>query len=206
MQNKHSTSGSLSPYRTLSALLISGSCLLSPGLVLADWQLDGASSSLYYVTNKASAIAELNTFKRLSGSITDAGAASLEIDLASVDTYIEIRDERMREHLFETGKFATATVRLSVDAAALNALPVGGSTSGSYTATLDLHGVEQELTAELQVVKLADSSLQIQTLRPLFVNAAVFGMAGGVEQLREIAGLPSINPTAIVNFTLVYRP
>jgi len=206
MQTKQSTFASLSPYRTLSALLISGSCLLSPGMVLADWQLDGAASSLYYVTNKASAIAELNTFKGLSGSITDAGAASLTIDLASVDTNIEIRDERMRDHVFETGKFATASVRLLVDATALKVLPVGGVSRGSYTATLGLHGIEQELTAELQVLKLADSSLQIQTLRPLFVNAAAFGMAPGVEQLREIAGLPSINPTAIVNFTLVYRP
>ncbi len=60
----------------------------------ADWNLNNSESSLYYVTSKAAAISEVNTFSRLNGAISDSGTASLEIDLASVDTTIEIRDEQ----------------------------------------------------------------------------------------------------------------
>ncbi len=171
----------------------------------AAWELDGAASSFYYVTSKASAVSEVNSFTSLSGAITDAGAASLAINLASVDTGIDIRNERMRDIVFQVAQNAQATVSVTVDAAALNALAVGESTTGTYTANVSLHGISQDMSAELKVVKLASNTLQVSTVRPLIVGAATFGLAEEVEQLREIANLTSINPNIVVNFTLVYN-
>ncbi len=171
----------------------------------AAWELDGAASSFHYVTSKASAVSEVNTFTGLSGAISDAGAASLAINLASVDTGIDIRNERMRDIVFQVAQHAQATVSVTVDAAALNALAVGDSMTGTYTANVSLHGISQDMTAELKVVKLASNSLQVSTVRPLIVGAASFGLAEEVEQLREIANLTSINPNIVVNFTLVYN-
>jgi polyisoprenoid-binding protein YceI len=152
----------------------------------AAWELDGAASSFYYVTSKASAVSEVNSFTSLSGAISDAGAASLAINLASVDTGIDIRNERMRDIVFQVAQHAQATVNVTVDTAALN-------------------GLDQDMSAELKVVKLAAGSLQVSTVRPLLVGAASFGLAEEVEQLREIASLPSINPNIVVNFTLIYN-
>lgn len=186
---------------SLSALALL-TCAMS---AQADWTLDGSASSLYYVTSKASAVSELNSFAGLSGSISEAGAASLVIDLASVDTKIEIRNERMRDLVFQVAQFPSATVSVSVDAAALAALPVGAATTGTYAAKVDLHGMSQELMAELQLIKLDATSVQVQTAQPLIVGAGLFGLMEGVEQLRVVAGLPSINPNVVVTFTLVYR-
>lgn len=171
----------------------------------AAWELDGAASSFHYVTSKASAVSEVNSFTGLSGAISDAGAASLAINLASVDTGIDIRNERMRDIVFQVAQFMEATVSVPVDAAALSALAVGDSMTGTYTATVSLHGINQEMAADLKVVKLADDSIQVSTVRPLIVGAAAFGLAEEVEQLRVIANLASINPNIVVNFTLVYN-
>lgn len=171
----------------------------------AAWELDGAASSFYYVTSKAAAVSEVNSFTGLSGAISDSGAASLAISLASVDTGIDIRNERMRDIVFQVAQHAEATVSVPVDAAVLDSLPVGESITGTYTATVSLHGLNQEVAADLKVVKLADDSIQVSTVRPLIVGAAAFGLEDEVEQLRVIANLASITPNIVVNFTLVYN-
>ena len=194
-----------STFSALSLLSLSvGSLAAAP--VQADWTLDGSASSLYYVTSKAAAISEVNRFNGLSGSISDAGVASLDIDLASVATNIEIRDQRMRELVFEVDRFPAAKVSLDVDAAALSGLEPGEVLAQQVEAQVSLHGMEQSVPANLVVTALADGGLQIHTAEPLLVAAASFGLAAGVEQLREVAGLPSINPNVVINFTLVYRP
>jgi len=65
----------------------------------ADWTLDNASSQLSFVTVKAQDVAEVHTFSELSGTVWKDGIASVTVQLASVDTLIPIRDERMREVL-----------------------------------------------------------------------------------------------------------
>jgi hypothetical protein len=184
--------------------LVAALILLSPA-AHAQWSLDGAASSFYYVTSKASAVSEVNTFGGLSGGITDAGTASLVLDLATVNTAIEIRDQRMRDIVFQVATFPSASVSASVDSAELDSMRPGMTVTGSYTATVDLHGMSQQLAADLQIVKLDASTLQVQLARPLLVGAGLFGLAEGVEQLREIAGLPAINPNVVVDFTLLYR-
>jgi len=56
----------------------------------------------------------------------------------------------------------------------------------------------------MQIVKNKEGGLIVTLARPLLINAALFGLASGVEELREIAKLPSINPNVIVDFTLQF--
>ena len=126
----------------------------------AEWTLDGDASSFYYVTSKAAAISEVNTFGGLSGAIADDGTATLVIDLATVNTAIEVRDQRMRDIAFKVGEFPTANVSVKVDAAALDGMAPGTLSTGSHTATVSLHGVSKDVMAELQIVKLdADTEI-----------------------------------------------
>jgi hypothetical protein len=173
--------------------------------VFADWSLDQQESSLYYVTSKAAAISEVNSFKGLSGSINATGEATLVISLSTVDTAIDIRNERMRDIVFKVVEFPEATVTLQVDADALDAMAPGTSSKGTYSASVNLHGVTQTMDAELEVLKSDANTMQIWLAKPLIVGAATFGLLEGVEQLKEIAGLPSINPNVVVDFTLVYN-
>ena len=178
--------------------------LLSTG-AHAEWTLDGAASSFYYVTSKAAAVSEVNSFGGLSGGIADDGTATLAIDLATVNTTIEVRDQRMRDIVFQVAEYPSADITVKIDAAALEAMAPGALNVGSYTATVHLHGLSAEYAADLQVIKLDADSILVNLAKPLLVGAISFGLAEGVEELRNLAGLPSINPNIVVDFTLVYN-
>jgi hypothetical protein len=84
-------------------------------------------------------------------------------------------------------------------------MSAGVSTTGSYTAHVDLHGVTQDIVADLQITKLEDDSVLVQVARPLIVAAPAFGLQAGVDELQKVAALPSITPGVVIDFTLVYR-
>lgn len=189
----------------LSLKLSAAALVLFGQTAQAEWTLDGAASSFHYVTSKASAISEINSFGTLAGGIADDGTATLAIDLASVNTAIEVRDQRMRDIVFQVAQYPQATVTVAVDAAALDAMQPGTSVTATYKAAVDLHGLQADYDAELQVIKLDADTVQVQLARPLLVGAVSFGLAQAVEELKTIAGLPSINPNVVVDFALVYN-
>jgi polyisoprenoid-binding protein YceI len=178
---------------------------LYPGTSAAEWILDNDASNLSFTSIKAGTIAETHSFGELAGSIGADGNASLVIDLDSIDTTIEIRDQRMRELLFDTSRYAVASVSLAVPAEILDALEPGEQRSSAVEATLELHGVTRPVTAQVTVARLGKERLLVASERPLLLNAADFELAAGVEKLREIAGLASISPAVPVSFVLLFE-
>jgi polyisoprenoid-binding protein YceI len=179
--------------------------MLLSGGVRAEWTLDGSASSFFYVTSKAGAVSEVNTFGGLSGGIGDNGMATLMIDLATVNTAIEVRDQRMRDIAFKVSEFPVAHVTVKVDAAALDSMAPGTLSAASYEATLSMHGVNASIPAELRVIKVDADTVLVQTAKPLLVAASTVGLAEAVEELRTVANLPSINPQVVVDFSLTYN-
>lgn len=178
----------------LLGLLASG---IMSGAAQADWALDQAKSSLHFATVKNSTAAEVHHFKTLDGKITDDGKASLNITLDSLDTANPIRDERMQKQLFETKDHPEAIVSLD--------LGKEGVQAGTQTisATLSLHGKQQTLSTPV-FVSMNDDTVQVNSLAPIVVSATDFELGAGVETLRELAKLESINLTVPVSFQLVY--
>lgn len=186
---------------TQAALLTS---LLAALPAYADWTLDNSGSLLSFVSTKATDVAEVHTFDELSGSVGADGHARVVIQLASVNTLIPIRDERMREVLFQTNLFPTAIVDARIDIEKFQAMAV--STSQVLTTEILLHVGEAELpvTAELLVSRLAADRILITTLKPIIINAGSLGLSEGIEALREAAGLPSISKAVPVSFVIQF--
>lgn len=172
---------------------------------LAGWTLDNNASTFNFLSTKKNSVTEIHTFKNLKGVISDTGDANLSIELASVETKIDIRNERMLKLLFEVARFKEATAQLSIDPEQLKALETGSQTTLQSEATVELHGSSKNMTANLLVTRLNDGSLQVQTLTPIIVNALDFGFAQGIEALREIAKLSSIDTTVPVTFNLNFK-
>lgn len=197
---------------SLRKTLIGASCsiLLISSAAHADWTLNNDESSFYYVTSKAGAISEINTFHGLTGTIADNGRATLDVSLASVDTMIELRDERVRNTLFKLSEFlpetAAAAVAVTVDARALNAMKAGETMQGTYETNVSILDVTQTVSADLAVTRLRGGGLLIHNVKPLIINAQAFGLSDGVEELRKIANLPSINNNVVVDFSLRFEP
>ena len=171
----------------------------------ADWTLDPAASSLSFVSVKNSAVAEAHYFTGLSGTVSKAGVAILALDMAAFETLIPIRNERMVKWLFETAAFPQATFTADVPVDELKKMKRGSTEQRELTGTLSLHGESAEVSASVLVTRVRRNAFSIASRRPVIVNAAQFGLGGGVEKLREIAGLTSITPAIPVSFTLLYR-
>ena len=182
-------------------------CGLFAGLLsfpaYAEWSLS-PESSLEFVSTKANVAAEVHHFETLSGGIDADGLVTVRIDLNSVNTAIEIRDERMREVLFETSAHPAATLSATIDPALVDSLEPGARRLIDVVASLQIRGTSANLSTVVDVARLDDDKLLVTSSRPVIVNAPQLDLGEGVEKLREIAGLPSISPAVPVTFSFIF--
>ena len=171
----------------------------------AQWQLDNDASTLSFVTIKADHVGEVHTFDLLTGVIDDEGNAEITIELISINTLIPIRDERMQNLLFETNLFPEANITAQLDIEQFAELEIGESATATFNFDLSMRDQSNAYQAEVLVTRLADNGIQASTLKPVIVVANSFDLVGGVEALREVAGLPSISNAVPVNFTVVFH-
>ncbi|QDE33204.1 YceI family protein [Shewanella polaris] len=176
--------------------------LLSTSVMAGDWQINQDHSRVSFISIKKADIAEVNHFKQIAGSLTDAGAFSLSIDLSSVDTGVEIRDQRLQTVLFEVAQYPKLTLDAIVNPKLLAGLKVGDTLTTQIEATINFHGQKQQKSFEVLVAKLSDKKMVVTSLAPVIVQANEFGLVSGVEKLKEMAGLPSISLAVPVSFVL----
>ncbi|MCL1476818.1 MAG: YceI family protein [Marinobacter sp.] len=188
----------------LPILLAAGFSFMSLN-VAADWTLDSKQSSLHFVSIKNGTTAETHRFAELEGKVADNGKVNLGVHLASVETQIPIRNERMQEMLFDTKNTPMANITAQVDVAGFEKMAEGTIANKDVKLTLSLHGKTIDYDTRLQVVKLANGGIAVSTKQPLLVKAEDFGLGDGVEALREIAGLTSIAAAEPVTANLVFR-
>lgn len=168
------------------------------------WTLDPADSRLSYVSIKAGEIAEANRFDALAGSVAADGTATLDIDLASVNTGIDIRNERMREIFFDVAGNPKAVVTAKLDPAAFAALAVGQSITRPLTASVAIKGVEQEVETEVLVTRVSADRVTVVPTAPVIISTDMFELTDELGELRALAQLPSITPAVPVTFTLSF--
>jgi polyisoprenoid-binding protein YceI len=187
-----------------SSIAPSSSSASSSSVPTAAWTLDTTESYLNFVTTKNTHNVEVHNFIGISGAIDATGVATLTIDLGSVSTGIALRDQRMRDLLFNTVDFPTATVTLNLPSGLLTNLPVGETSEIQVTANLNLHGVTSPVTTKVSVQRLANTRILVQNLAPVVVNAPDYSLTAGVEALRAAVGIASISTAVPVDFTLIY--
>lgn len=191
----------------ISSIRYGGFLLLCLTLCLASaqagtWSIDNSASRLSFISTKAGAMAEVHGFDQLSGTLRGDGQFELTIDLNSVNTAIDIRDERMRDLLFDTARFPTASLEAQIDMAQVQQIAVGQQGQVATEARLNLHGREVDLTIQAEVARLDEGTLLVTSSQPIVVTAGQFDLLPGVDRLREIAGLSSISPAVPISFRL----
>ena len=185
----------------LAAMLFAAT--LANSAANAGWTLDGEPSVVSFVSVKNGTTAEAHKFEELEGSVSHDGAR-LEVQLASVETLIPIRNDRMRELLFEIASFPEAVFETDLDASALDEIPPGQSKRISVEGTLRLHGESAPVSSELLVSRMQLDRVVVTTVKPIVISADTFGLGDGIDKLREIAGLNAITPMVPVSLSLVF--
>lgn len=187
-------------------LLAAAAVCLTPFAALADahlaWSLDGEASKLSFGSVKKDTVGEVHHFSGLSGVVSADGEVAVEIDLASVETWIDIRNERMAKFVFEG--MGPATLTANVDTAELEALAPGQSMVLDVEGALSLGGATVEIAAPVFVARLGEDRAMVATDELIFVSTEELGVNAGVDKLMEIAKLPSITRAVPVAFRLVF--
>lgn len=172
------------------------------------YRVDTAQSAMQFVTLKAGqagagGIAEVQRFSRFGGGIDAAGKVTLDIELASVETGIGIRDDRIRNMLFNVAVNPSARFAAQLQPAWLASLPAASSKDLDVSGELSLAGQTRPVAAQLRVTRLASGRLQVATRSPVVIDLATYGLKPGVEALREVMGLNFLAASAPVSFALV---
>jgi polyisoprenoid-binding protein YceI len=176
----------------------------SSSVAVAPWVLNTSDSYLNFATTKNTHNLEVHNFTAISGDINGAGVATLTIDLNTVNTGVALRDQRMRDLLFETLTYPTATVTVAVPATLISSLAIGQTAETDISASLNLHGVTGAITTKVSVQKLSASRVLVQSLAPVLVKAGDYSLTNGVEALRAAVGVASISVAVPVDFALVF--
>lgn len=189
----------------MRALIFLCALLWAMPTAAADWTLNGELSGLSFGSVKKGDVGEVHHFTALKGSVTEAGDVTITVNLESVETWLDIRNERLREFLFETAKFplATITAKLPADNK-LRDTPAGTITTLTVPVTLSLHGKSATFATDLVVARISANRVLVMPGELIMLDANVFDMAKGIQKLMELAELPSISAAVPVTFHLVF--
>lgn len=167
------------------------------------WTLDSEMSKVSFASIKNDYTGESFSFGEISGDVSADGKVTIELGLASVDTMIEIRDERMVEHVFKNAPTATITAQL--DMAELDGLATGQSTTLETSGTLAFLGSDTDLDATFFVMRLSDDQVMVMTDGMVMLSAEDVGINAAIDVLQELAGLDSITRVSPVTMRLFFN-
>ena len=169
-----------------------------------DWVLDPAHSHVYMQTEKLDKVIETRPFTRVQGKVDKDGNATVKIDLASIETGLDIRNVRMRFLLFETYKFPFADITAKLDKSKLRELATKSSVTYPLTMKVDMHGVVNEFTTDVSVTRTGDNTVTVATAKPIVVSAESFGFTQGLAKLADAMGGINIVPSSAITFDLTF--
>ncbi|RMR10369.1 YceI [Pseudomonas syringae pv. helianthi] len=170
----------------------------------ANWYLDNESSRLSFTSTKNTDIAEVHRFLVLHGKVDAKGLAEVQVETDSISTGIPLRDERLREQVFQVRKFPAAQINAQLDMRPINALAPGAQLELRLPLTVSLRGKTHSYNAELLATRLDERRFQVVTLEPLVLHAQDFDMVPDFNGLRGAAGLSAISLSVPVGAVLIF--
>jgi hypothetical protein len=187
-------------WKSLQRIVMLSSVMMVSSTALADaWRLNTEVSTVSIASTKNDSITERHQLNFNAGSVEHSGSVRLLIDLLSVETNIPIRNERMRKLLFNQHPIAVIEGQLSKEL--LDAVLQGQAISQSVEVMLQANDDTQNLEVALRA-KLQGSRVKVVGSTEL--DVAELGYAGGVAQLKQLAGLASISTLVPVTFELAF--
>lgn len=168
------------------------------------WNSVDAESRIAFGSIKKDEFGEVHHFNKVSGTVKENGDMVITIDLGSVETNIDIRNERMKRHVFQGGK-ATAIVTGTIDMDEVNSMKVGETRVVEIEALLKFAGAENEIDAEMLIARLSENRVLVTTADFIMISTEDLGITEGVDMLMKLAKLPSITRATPVSVRMVFE-
>ncbi|WP_067519866.1 YceI family protein [Endozoicomonas ascidiicola] len=172
----------------------------------AQWQLEKKQSKFYFTFIKASSVGTVGRFESFDAQVSkEDGKASLTIDLASLNTDIEKRDNRLRNVFFNVTKNPTANVEIHLGQNIFQRLSVGHSENERVSAKVTLNGKTRRLRENVNVTMLDQDTVLVTNTKPVLLNVEDFGLLSGIQALIDLAGVKSISTSVPITFKLLFK-
>jgi polyisoprenoid-binding protein YceI len=176
-----------------------------------NWQVHLPASSLTFNTTKSGAVGiggvtETMRFKSFKGGMDAQGNIQLDINLASIDSGVMIRDERLQTILWNVATHPVVSFKAKIKPEDLQKINAGKESVGiTVDGQLSMASQSKAIKAELQVTPVHNKRM-VSTRQAIIINANDFGLNSGVETLRVIMGLSYLSTSAPVTFQLELTP
>lgn len=192
------------PWSVIFLVLAVAACSQGTPVTGSAWQLAASDSDITFLSVKNGDVAEISRFETVSGTLSADGRARLFVDAASVESYVDIRNERLRDIFFEVTQFPQIELSADLDPAQFETLETGDSLTTELRLTVRLHDVAREAYADVRVLRLTGDRVVVTSIEPVLIDVRDYGLGEAVEALRELAGLNSISPVIPVSAYLVF--
>jgi len=167
------------------------------------WTLDSDNSKVGFGSVKSDVIGESHSFSGLSGTVSDDGAVDITLDLSTVNTQIDIRNERMIEHVFKMAP--SAQLLAEVDMEAMSSLDVGSTMMTVVEGTLMFLGEEVFVDLPVVAARLSEEQVLIMSDGVTYISTEELGIDAGIDMLMEIAGLERIDRAVPVTVRFLFN-
>ena len=168
----------------------------------SEWVVDTKNSHVGFASVKNKTIAENHRLSGLTGSVGSDGKALVIIDLATVETLVPIRNERIREILFDVANFPSATIQTKLDMDQINSISSGETEGLRIPLGIGLKSIKISKSVMVNVVRSGENIYDVSSADPIMIRASDFSLLNGIKTLKEMAGLQSIEPVVPVTFNL----
>lgn len=170
----------------------------------AKWTAVEDQSRIAFGSIKKDTVGEVHHFEGITGTVGEDGKLTLTVDLASVETNIDIRNERMLEHVFQTGK-ATAMVTGEIDLDEVKDLKPGDTSIVDFEGVLAFAGINVDVESEMLVARLAENRVLVSTADFIMISTEDLGIDAGIDKLMHLAKLPGITRVTPVAVRVVFE-
>ena len=170
----------------------------------SSWNLVVDESKINYVSIKNNNLMENNSFEILEGSVNLDGSAEFLINLNSVNTDNDIRDERLRKILFKTETYPIAKVTSLINLFDYEKLSVGSSIIKNYNFKITFQGLTRSFEAKMKIFRLGTNKVLVKNIDPVIIDGSDYGLHTEFKQLQQLAGLDSIVPVVPVTVSLLF--
>jgi len=195
-------------FKGVTAILFAAvlvACAAETPVTVGTWQLDGEASDITVISIKNGDVAEVSRFESLSGSVSASGEARLSINADSFESYVDIRNQRLRDIFFEVTQFPAIQLTANLDPTMFEALSIGDNLETELQLAVNLHGEVRTVYAPVRVIRNGADSMLVISSEAALIDTREFGLDEAVDALAAIAGLNGITPVFPVNAYLVFE-
>lgn len=186
-----------------AATMISAGAAFAGGHGHGDWKSVEGASSVAFGSIKKNTVGEVHHFTMVDGTVSKDGEVLVGINLASIETNIDIRNTRMIEHVFKDA--ATAVLRGEVDMEEITALAVGETMIADFEGSLELGPVAADVEAEMLVARLSEHRVLVSTADFIMLSTEDLEIDAGIDKLKDLASLSGITRVTPVSIRMVFE-